>query len=97
MPTDRFAVLLDLDGEIAIQSTLIKPVVAFRPVAIQCEFLNMDNEHVSRHCSRYVKGAGLGIAAEGPLDPIHISPAGVHCCGVNGISRIDCEDRFVEG
>src|ERR1700733_7402713 len=97
MPTDRFTVLLDLDGEIAIQGTLIKSVVALRPVAIQGEFLNMDNEHVSRHWSRYVKRAGLRIATEGPPDPIHISPAGIHRSGVNGISRIDSEDRFVEG
>lgn len=46
---------------------LIKSVVALRPVAIQDEFLNIDNEHVSRHCSRYVKRAGLRVAAERPL------------------------------
>src|ERR1700723_1272441 len=97
MPTDRFTVILDLHGEIAVQGTLIKPVVALRPVAIEGEFLNMDDEHVSRHCSRYVKGTGLRIAAEGPLDPIHIRPADIHRSGVNGISRIDSENRFVEG
>ena len=57
----------------------------------------MDNEHVSRHCSRYVKGPGLRIAAEGPLDPVHIRPAGIHRSRMNGISRIDSEDRLVEG
>jgi hypothetical protein len=52
MPTDRLAVILDLDGEITIQGTLTKFVVTLRPVAIQGEFLNVDNEHLSRHCCR---------------------------------------------
>ncbi len=97
MPTNGFTVLLDLNGEIAIQGTLIKPVVALGPIAIQGEFLNMDNEHVSRHCSLYVKRAGLRIAAERPFDPIHISPARIHRSRVNCVSWIDSEDRFVEG
>src|SRR3954447_25875281 len=97
MPTDRFSVLLDLNGEIAIQGTLIQPVVALRPIAIQRQLLDVDNEHVSRHCSRYVKRAGLGIAAEGPLDSIHVGPASIHCSGVNGISRINRKDWFITG